>query len=52
MKIKRQSKKEFVIMHFDDYLNEWKVWSIPLTIRQASAIMLKKNPQYYRIDAI
>jgi hypothetical protein len=35
MKSKGQGKKEFVVMQLDDYKNEWKVWSVPVTIKQA-----------------
>lgn len=52
MKLKGQGKKEFVVMQFDDYLNEWKPWSVPVTIKQAYFILVRKNPKYYRIDSI
>jgi hypothetical protein len=52
MKSIGQGKKEFVVMHFDDYTNEWKVWSVPLTIKQAFYILARKNPQYYKIQSI
>jgi len=52
MKRKGQGKKEWVIVHFDDYVNEWKVWSKPLTTKQAQFILARKNPNYYRIEAV
>ena len=52
MKSKGQGKKECVVMQFDDYKNEWKVWSVPLTIKQAYFILARKNPNYYKIQSI
>jgi hypothetical protein len=52
MKSKGQGKKEWLIMQYDDYLNEWKAWSVPLTIKQAYSIIASKNPNYYKIEAI
>lgn len=52
MKSKGQGKKEFVVMQFDDYENLWKVWSVPLTIKQAYFILARKNPNYYKIQSI
>lgn len=52
MKRKGQGRKEFVILHFDDYENKWKIWSKPLTIKQASFIMIRKNPNYYKVEAL
>ena len=52
MKQKGQGKKEFVVMQFDDYIQEWKVWSVPVTIKQAYFILARKNPTYYKIQSI
>jgi hypothetical protein len=52
MKSKGQGKKEFVVMQFDDYKNEWREWSVPVTIKQAYFILARKNQKYYRIDEI
>lgn len=52
MKSKGQGKKEFVIMQYDDYLNEWKSWSVPVTIKQAYFILARKNLKYYKIEEI
>jgi hypothetical protein len=52
MKSKGQGKKEFVVMQYDDYLNEWKIWSVPVTIKQAHFILARKNPKYYKIEEI
>lgn len=52
MKLKGQGKKEYVVMQFDDYINEWKTWSVPLTIKQAYWIVARKNPNYYKVELI
>ena len=52
MKSKGQGKKEFVVMQFDDYINQWKVWSVPVTIKQAYFILARKNANYYKIEQI
>jgi hypothetical protein len=52
MKRKGQGKKECVVMKFDDYTNTWKPWSVPVTINQASKIVIQKGEKYYRIDYI
>jgi len=35
MKRKGQGKKNYLLMKFDDYLNEWRVFSHPVTINRA-----------------
>ena len=52
MKSKGQGKKEFVVMQFDDYKNEWRNWSVPVTIKQAYFILARKNANYYKIEPI
>jgi len=52
MKYKGQGKKEFVVMKLDDYINEWKVWSVPVTIKQAHFILARKNANYYKIEVL
>jgi hypothetical protein len=52
MKSKGQGKKEFVVMQYNDYLNEWQAWSVPVTIKQAYFILARKNPKYYKIEVI
>ena len=49
MKSKGQGKKEWVVMQFDDYANQWRQWSIPVTIKQAYYILARTNPKYYKI---
>ena len=53
MKYKGQGKKECVVMKFDDYDNTWKEYTVPVTIGQATKIVLAKhNHKFYRIDYI
>jgi hypothetical protein len=52
MKSKGQGKKEWVVMQFDDYANQWRQWSIPVTIKQAYFILARKNPKYYKIEEL
>ena len=52
MKSIGQGKKEFVVMQFDDYTNQWRTWSVPLTIKQAYFILARKNAKYYKIASI
>jgi len=35
MKFKGQGKKEFIVIRFDDYINAWKAFTIPCTVKQA-----------------
>jgi len=35
MKYRGQGKKEYLVIKFDDYLNNWRVFSKPVTIGQA-----------------
>jgi hypothetical protein len=52
VKSKGQGKKEFVVMQYNDYINEWQAWSVPVTIKQAYFILARKNPKYYKIEVI
>ena len=36
MKRKGQGKKEYIVLKFSDYSNNWEVYSKPVTINQAS----------------
>lgn len=35
MKYKGQGKKEYIVIKYDDYLNDWRAFSKPVTIGQA-----------------
>lgn len=35
MKYKGQGKKDYIVIKFDEYLNDWRAFSKPVTINQA-----------------
>jgi len=52
MKYKGQGKKEYVLVKFDDYENKKRVFTAPLTINQASWMVLDRPFQKYEIVRI
>jgi len=39
MKYAGQGKKEYIVIKFDDYLNDWRAFTKPVTINQAAWII-------------
>ena len=52
MKYQGQGKKEYIIKKFDDYANEWVIYSKPVTIGQASWIVNDRPHVQYKIEKI
>lgn len=52
MKFKGQGKKEYIVMKFDDYSDDWIVYSKPVTIGQASWIVNTRPSQKWKIEKI
>jgi hypothetical protein len=52
MKFKGQGKKEYQVLRFDDYGNEWVVYSKPVTIGQASWIVRERPSAQMKIVKI
>lgn len=52
MKRKGQGKKEYLVFKFDDYTNEWREFSKPVTINQASKMILFYPSQKLKMELI
>jgi len=52
MKRKGQGKKEYIVFKFDDYDNKWREFSKPVTIGQASKLMLFYPSQKLKMEII
>ena len=52
MKRKGQGKKEYLVFKFDDYDNQWREFSKPVTIGQASKIILYYPSQKLKMELI
>ena len=52
MKYKGQGKKEYLVLKFDDYDNTWREFSKPVTIGQASKLMLYYPSQKLKMELI
>ena len=52
MKYQGQGKKEYIVKKFDDYANEWVIYSKPVTIGQASCIINDRPNVQYKIEKL
>jgi hypothetical protein len=53
MKLKGQGKKEYIVLKFDDYINDWITYSKPVTIGQASWLVNHRKTQTkFKIERI
>jgi len=50
MKYQGQGKKEYIVIKFDDYLNDWRVFSKPVTINQA--VWLVQDAPSLKLDVV
>ena len=52
MKYQGQGKKEYIVIKFDDYANEWVIYSKPVTIGQANWIVNDRPHVQYKIEKL
>lgn len=50
MKYKSQGKKDYIVIKFDEYLNDWKAFSKPVTINQA--VWLINDAPSLKLDVV
>ena len=50
MKYQGQGKKDYIVIKFDDYLNDWRVFSKPVTINQA--VWLVQDAPALKLDVV
>lgn len=50
MKYKNQGKKDYIVIKFDEFINDWKVFSKPVTINQA--IWLINDAPSLKLDVV
>ena len=50
MKYKGQGKKDYIVIKFDDFLNDWREFSKPVTINQA--VWLVQDAPALKLDVV
>ena len=50
MKYKGQGKKDYLVIKFDEHLNDWRVFSKPVTIGQA--VWLVQDAPALKLDIV
>lgn len=50
MKYQGQGKKEYIVIKFDDYLDDWRAFSKPVTIGQA--VWLVQDAPALKLDFV